>query len=165
MPHRDDTRIQDIDLYKDFAVAVEKGNALDHLRIYDFKTSSWKEIAYPEPVYAVFPGGTPDFDSHTYRYNYQSLVTPSSVFEYDVATAKSTLLKQQEVLGGYDPKQYASERLCRTQLSIKNEPKPAPEGDSYRSKTAWGIEPNGCSRRTSRVEVCRDAYRMSGVAS
>ncbi|MGA3202954.1 MAG: S9 family peptidase [Bryobacteraceae bacterium] len=112
--HRDNVRIQDIDLFKDFAVSVEKGDALDHLRIYDFKTAAWKEIAYPEPVYSVFPGGTPDFLSHTYRYNYQSFVTPPSVFDYDVMTGKSTLLKQQEVLGGYDPKQYASERLWAT---------------------------------------------------
>jgi oligopeptidase B len=114
LAHRDNVRIQDIDLFKDFAVSVEKGDALDHLRIYDFKSAAWKEIAYPEPVYAVFPGGTPDFLSHTYRYNYQSFVTPPSVFDYDVITGKTTLLKQQEVLGGYDPKQYASERLWAT---------------------------------------------------
>ena len=58
LAHRDDVRIQDIDLFRDFAVSVEKGDALDHLRIYDFKTGAWKEIAYPEPVYSVFPGGT-----------------------------------------------------------------------------------------------------------
>ena len=111
---RDDTRIQDIDLFRDFAVIVEKGNALDHLRLYDFKSAKWTEINYPEPVYAVFPGGTVDYESHTFRYNYQSFLTPSSVFDYDVRTGKSTLLKQQEVLGGYDPKQYASERLWAT---------------------------------------------------
>jgi oligopeptidase B len=114
VPHRDNVRIQDIDVFKDFAVSVEKGDALDHLRVYDFKKAAWKEIAYPEPVYSAFPGGTPDYETHTYRYNYQSLVTPSSVFDYDVSTGKSTLLKQQEVLGGYDPKQYASERLWAT---------------------------------------------------
>ena len=114
VPQRDDTRIQDIDLFKDFAVIVEKGNALDHLRLYDFKSAKWTEINYPEPVYAVFPGGTVDYESHTFRYNYQSFLTPSSVFDYDVRTGKSTLLKQQEVLGGYDPKQYASERLWAT---------------------------------------------------
>jgi oligopeptidase B len=112
--HRDNVRIQDIDLFKDFAVLVERGDALDHLRIYDFKADTWKEVAYPEPVYSVFPGGTPEFESRTYRYNYQSFLTPPSVFDYDVAAGKSTLLKQQEVLGGYDPKVYASERLWAT---------------------------------------------------
>jgi oligopeptidase B len=112
--HRDNVRIQDIDLFKDFAVLVERGDALDHLRIHDFKAGAWKEVAYPEPVYSVFPGGTPEYESHTYRYNYQSFLTPSSVFDYDVFTGKSTLLKQQEVLGGYDPKLYTSERLWAT---------------------------------------------------
>jgi oligopeptidase B len=111
---RDNMRIQDIDLFKDFAVSVEKGEALDHLRIHDFKTGVWKEITYPEPVYSVSPSDTPDFESRTYRYNYQSFFTPSSVFDYEVATGKSTLQKQQEVLGGYDPKQYVSERLWAT---------------------------------------------------
>jgi oligopeptidase B len=111
---RDNVRIEDISLFKDFAVSVEKGDALDHLRIYDFKTGAWKEIEYPEPVYSVSPGGTPDFESHTYRYNYQSFLTPSSVFDYDLAAGKSTLRKQQEVLGGYEPAQYASERLWAT---------------------------------------------------
>jgi len=112
--HRENVRIRDIDLFKDFAVSVERGDALDHLRIYSFKTGAWKEIAYPEPVYSVLPGGTPDYESRTYRYNYQSFLTPSSVFDYDVVAGRSTLLKQQEVLGGYDPKQYASERLWAT---------------------------------------------------
>jgi oligopeptidase B len=114
LAHRADTRVQDIDVFKDFAVSVEKSNALDHLRIYEFKTKAWKEISYPEPVYSASPAGNADFDTHTYRYNYQSLVTPSSVFDYDVTTGASTLKKQQEVLGGYDPKQYTSERLWAT---------------------------------------------------
>ena len=114
LAHRDDVRLQNIELFKDFAVSVEKSNALDHLRIYDFKSGVWKEITYPEPVYSVFPGGTPDYESSTYRYNYQSLVTPSSVFDYDVNTGKSTLRKQQEVLGGYDSEQYVCERLWAT---------------------------------------------------
>jgi oligopeptidase B len=112
--HRDDVRIRDIDLFRDFAVSVEKGDALDHLRIHDFKTGAWKEIKYPEPVYSVFPGGVPDYESQTYRYNYQSFLTPLSVFDYDVTTGKSSVRKQQEVLGGYDPKQYVSERLWAT---------------------------------------------------
>ena len=112
--HSDTARIQGIDLFRDFAVSVERGNALDHLRVHNFKTGAWTAVAYPEPVYTVFPGGTPDYESQTYRYNYQSFVTPPSVFDFDTTTGKSTLLKQQEVLGGYDPKQYATERLWAT---------------------------------------------------
>src|SRR6185437_7186695 len=52
--HRADTRIQHLDLFRDFAVSVERGNALDHLRIYDFHIARWSEIGYPESVYSVF---------------------------------------------------------------------------------------------------------------
>ena len=114
LPHRKDVLLSDIDLFRDFAVSVERGGALDHLRIYSFAKKAWSEIAFPEQVYSAFPGGTVEYASPTYRYNYQSFVTPSSVYDYDVANAASTLLKRQEVLGGYDSTQYASERLWAT---------------------------------------------------
>ena len=114
VPHREDTRIQDIDLFRDFAVVVERSRALDHIRLYDFAKGAWSQVAFPEPVYSAFPGGTPDYDSTTYRYSYQSLITPPSVYDYDTRTGQSALLKRQEVLGTYDPSQYASERLWAT---------------------------------------------------
>ena len=112
--HRDDVLVQDIDLFRDFAVVLEKSEGLNQLRVYRFAPRKWTPIAFPEPVYSAFPGGTPDFESKTYRYNYQSLVMPSSIYDYDVAAGRSTLLKRQPVLGGYDPSQYASERLWAT---------------------------------------------------
>jgi len=76
----------------------------------DFKSGKWSTIPFPEPAYAAFPGNTAEYDSKTYRYTYQSLITPLSVFDYDTETGKSILRKQQEVPGGYDPSQYVSER-------------------------------------------------------
>jgi oligopeptidase B len=114
VPQREDVRIQNIDLFRDFAVVLEKSRALDHLRVYKFATGQWSEIGFPEPVYTASPGGTPDYDSTSYRYNYQSMVTPPSVYDYDMPSGHSALLKQQEVLGGYDPSQYASERVWAT---------------------------------------------------
>jgi oligopeptidase B len=114
LPHDDNVRLQDIDLFHDFAVAIEKTEALDRLRIYDFRSKTWMPISFPEPVYAASPAGTPEYESSTYRYNYQSFITPPSVYDYDIKTGKSALLKRQEVLGGYDPAQYASERLWAT---------------------------------------------------
>jgi oligopeptidase B len=114
LPHRGDVLITDIDLFRDFAVSVEKAEAVNRLRIYSFLNKSWSDIKFPEPVYSAFPGGTVEYASPTYRYNYQSFVTPSSIYDYDFATGKSTLLKRQEVLGGYDPSQYARERLWAT---------------------------------------------------
>jgi oligopeptidase B len=114
IPHREGVRIQGIDLFKDFAVALEKSQALNHLRIHNFRTGEWTAIPFPEPIYSAFPGETPDYETKTYRYAYQSFITPPSVFDYDTQTGKSTLLKRQEVLGEYDPAQYVSERLWAT---------------------------------------------------
>jgi oligopeptidase B len=110
LAHDQNVLVENLDLFRDFAVSVEKSQALNRLRIYDFKSGQWRAISFAEPVYSAFPGDTPDFASTTYRYNYQSLVTPSSIFDYDTLAGKSTLLKQQEVPGGYDPSQYVSER-------------------------------------------------------
>jgi oligopeptidase B len=110
IPPDKDVLVDDIDLFRDFAVSVEKSQALDRMRIFDFKSGKWSAIAFPEPVYAAFPGDTPEYTSTTYRYNYQSMVTPASVFDYDTQTAKSILRKRQEVPGGYDPSQYVCER-------------------------------------------------------
>jgi oligopeptidase B len=108
--HDKDVLVQDIDLFRDFAVSVEKSQALNRMRIFDFKSGTWRAITFPEPVYSAFPGETPEYASTTYRYSYQSLVTPSSVFDYNTESGRSILLKQQEVPGGYDASQYVSER-------------------------------------------------------
>jgi len=112
--HQDDVLLQGIDLFKDFAVLHTKSEALNHLRVLDFASGKWSEISFPEPVYAVFGGANPEFDTKLFRYNYTSMITPSSVFEYDTQSGQSTLLKQQEVLGGYDKTQYVSERQWAT---------------------------------------------------
>jgi oligopeptidase B len=111
IPQQRDVLIEDIDLFKSFAVSVEKSQALTRLRIHDFQTGAWTTIPLPEPVYSVFPGDTRDYLSTTYRYDYQSFVTPHSVYDYDTRSGTSQLLKRQEVPGGYDPSQYASERV------------------------------------------------------
>ena len=110
LAHKEGDLIQGLDLFHNFAVAVVKSEALTELRLFDFTKHGWFNITFPEPVYAVSPGDTPDYESTTYRFNYQSLVTPPSVYEYNTGVHMSLLLKRQEVLGGYDPAQYVSER-------------------------------------------------------
>ena len=109
IPQDKDVLVQDIDLFRDFAVAVEKSQVLNRMRIFDFKSGTWRAISFPEPVYSAVPGDTPEYASTTYRYSYQSLVTPPTVFDYDTESGKSLLLKQQEV-PGYVASQYVSER-------------------------------------------------------
>jgi oligopeptidase B len=108
------TLIEDIEPFKDFVVVVEKREALNHLRIYEFGESKWSEIHFPEPVYATSPGANLEYETETFRYNYQSMTTPPSVFDYFVGLRRSTLLKRQDVPGGYDPNNYTSERLWAT---------------------------------------------------
>ena len=114
VPHQSDVLVQNIDLFKNFAVVLEKSKALYGIRMLDFRTARWHSMSFPEPVYSAFSGANPEYDTHVYRYGYTSLITPQSVFDYDMETHKATLLKQQEVLGGYDPTQYVSERQWAT---------------------------------------------------
>lgn len=110
-PHRSNVKIESIDLFANHIVFSERENGLMKLRAHDFRTGKTQELAFPEPVYSAFSNVNPEFDTKIFRYSYQSFVTPSSIFDYDMETGTSTLLKQTEVLGGYDPKQYQSERI------------------------------------------------------
>ncbi len=106
--------MEGIDLFKNFGVVLEKSKALNLIRMLDFRTGKWASMSFPEPVYTASGAGNPEYDTHVYRYSYTSMITPQSIFDYDMETHKSTLLKQQEVLGGYDASQYVSERQWAT---------------------------------------------------
>ncbi len=110
VPHRPDVMLSNIDVFKDFYVRVEREQALPHLTIVDFKSGATHRIDFPEPVYSAFPNQNHEYDTKVYRYSYQSLITPNSIFDYDVEKRTSKLLKQTEV-PGYDPTKYKSERL------------------------------------------------------
>jgi oligopeptidase B len=114
VPHRADVMLQGAMLFRDHLVLYERVNGLSQLRLARVGTSDFKTIPFPEPAYTVFPSGNPEFETTTLRYNYQSFVTPSSVFEYDMATGATKLLKETEVLGGYDRSKYACERVLAT---------------------------------------------------
>ena len=111
---RSDVLLDEMEVFRDYLVVQEKRAALNRLRVRSFADGSWKEVTFPEAVYSAFATGTPEFDSTQLRYSYQSLTTPSSVYDYDMAHGESKLLKREEVLGGFDPSRYASERLWAT---------------------------------------------------
>jgi oligopeptidase B len=108
--HKDGVLVSGFDVFADFAIAVERAQALARFRVFDFARGTWREITFPEPVYSASAGGTPEFTSRSYRINYQSLVTPSSVYDHDLATGERTLRKSTEV-AGYDATKYRTERL------------------------------------------------------
>src|SRR5262249_36047880 len=82
--------------------------------ITDLKSGKSHEVEFPEPVYVAYAGPNAEFNTTTFRFSYESFITPNSVFDYDVMTRKRELRKQQPVLGGYDPKLYKSERIYAT---------------------------------------------------
>jgi oligopeptidase B len=111
IPHRKDVKLDGVDIFKDFFVAIEKFNGLPQLRIFDVASEKSHDMTFPEAAYEASPGQNLEFDSRLYRFNYSSLVTPNSVFDYDVGTRQRELKKQQDVLGGYKPADYYSERI------------------------------------------------------
>jgi oligopeptidase B len=114
VPHRPDVMLEGAEFFHDHYVLLEREQGLQRLQVTDLRNDDSHRIEFPEPAYSAFPSYNPEFDTHVFRYNYQSLVTPSSVFDYDLDRRVSTLLKEQPVLGGYDRTQYVSERLQAT---------------------------------------------------
>jgi oligopeptidase B len=116
LAHRADVMLEDVELFQDFYIACEREDGLPQLRIWKFAgegtaAAQAGEIRFPEPVYSAFPHVNRIFAATRFRYAYQSLVSPASVYEYDLASDKSALLKEQEVPGGFDHTLYASARL------------------------------------------------------
>jgi oligopeptidase B len=108
--HRADVLVDGFDLFADYAVLTEKAQALTKFRVLEFATGKWQDVNFHEPVYSAFPGGTPDFTSRKFRISYQSMVTPSSVYDIDMKTLNRSLLKQTEV-AGYQSNDYETKRL------------------------------------------------------
>ena len=119
IPHRDAVMLEEVDLFAGYFIACEREDGLPRLRLWKFSGEAPEaapagEITFPEPAYSAHPHINRVFESPTFRYAYQSLVTPSSVYEYDTGTGASTLLKQVQIPGGFDRSLYASERIHAT---------------------------------------------------
>jgi oligopeptidase B len=114
VPHRADVMLEDADFFKDFYVLREREHGLIEIRITDLGSGDSHRVEFPEPAYSVYPEPNRVYDTKEYRYRYQSFITSSSVFDYDVEKRASKLLKRTEVLGGYDPTRYTVERVYAT---------------------------------------------------
>ena len=110
IPHRADAMLEGVDLFESFWVAVERREGLARLRL-TVDGQEMHEIEFPEPVWDAWPGMNAEWNATRYRFGYTSLVTPSSVFDYEPRVRTRELLKQQEVLGGYDATRYATTRI------------------------------------------------------
>jgi len=111
VPHRPDVMLEGLEVFRDHYVLLERADGLPRMRVTDLRRGDTHDIDFPEPAYSAYPGTNAEFDTTVFRYTYESLVTPHSVLDYDMEARKSTLLKEQPVLGGYDRSRYQSERL------------------------------------------------------
>jgi oligopeptidase B len=114
LAHRPEVMLENVELFRNFFVCSEREGGLPKLRITTLSDRQTHYLAFPEPAYLASVNVNPEFDTATLRYSYQSLVTPSSIYDYDIAERRSELKKQQEIPSGYDASEYVSERIEAT---------------------------------------------------
>lgn len=111
IPHREEVLLEGFEVFRDFLVLEERFNGLNRIQIRSWNDRSDHYIEFNDPAYSAWIGHNPEFDSEVLRFGYNSLTTPASTFDYHMKTRESVLLKQQEIVGGYDPSEYQSERI------------------------------------------------------
>ncbi len=112
LPHREDVLLEGMEVFRDFVVLEERIGGIVHLRILPLREGLEDHaIAFRDDAYVAYVGTNPQFDTELLRIGYQSMTTPPTVYDYDPRTRKLELKKQQEVLGGFSPEDYVSERL------------------------------------------------------
>jgi oligopeptidase B len=111
LAHRDEVKLEDIEIFESHLVVFERERGLDHLLVLDLESGELHRVAFAEPAYSVAAESNRVFESTRFRLFYESYVTPLTVYDYDMRTRQLIPLKRTEVLGGYDPAEYVSERL------------------------------------------------------
>jgi oligopeptidase B len=107
---RDSVKLDRLDVFRNHIVLYEREHGLKQIRVWDLGTGVTLRLDFPEPAYAVYPGENPEYESEWLRFTYESLVTPESVYDYNMRTHERILRKEQEVIG-YKPADYESERI------------------------------------------------------
>jgi oligopeptidase B len=111
IPHRADVLLEGIEIFKDQLVISERAKGLTQIRVQEWKSRKEHYLDFGEQAYVAGVGYNPDFNTSVLRFSYQSMATPPSTYAYDMNTKSKTLLKQQEILGGFQADQYVTERL------------------------------------------------------
>ena len=114
IPHREEALLGPFELFRDHLVVHERRDGLVHLRVCPWDTGEPHDIVFDEPVYDAYLSVNREPDSSVLRFGYESLTTPTTTYDYDMVTRTRTLLKQEEVLGDFDPSRYQSARLAAT---------------------------------------------------
>ncbi len=111
VPNREKIFLEGYEIFKDYLALEESSEGLNKIRLIKWADNSEHTVDFGEPAYLAGIGNNPDVNSNTIRYNYQSMTTPPSTFDYEMTTHEKKLLKQREVLGGFDPALYQTERV------------------------------------------------------
>ncbi len=114
IPERKEVLLVSVEEFRDYVVITERKDGLIRLRVLSLKDGQEHYLNFGEPAYTASVGSNPEYNSTVLRYQYTSLTTPMSTFDYDMGTREKKLMKQQEVLGGYDASNYSAERLYAT---------------------------------------------------
>ena len=109
--HREAVKIDGVSPFQNHLVVYERENGLKQIRIFELATNEVHSVDFPEPVYTFWGGGNREFNTNILRFHYSSFITPNSVFDYNMDAKTRELKKQEEVLGGYDPSRYESQRI------------------------------------------------------
>jgi len=135
LAHREDVLLEGVSTFAQHLVIYEREAGIPQVRVCHLTTGEDYKIEFPEPSYEVYESTNPEFDTSILRFTYTSLLSPSSVFDYDLTTRQRELKKETPVLGGYDKTQYVAERL----LAIAPDGSPVPISLVYRK----GLQKNG----------------------
>ncbi|WP_262493942.1 S9 family peptidase [Mariniphaga anaerophila] len=114
IPHRENVYFSDFEILKNYLVVSERDRGITRLRVMPWKNGDEYYIDFDEDVYTVYGGINLDFDTEWFRFDYSSLTTPNSVFEFNLRTKERVLLKEEEVLGGFDKNNYETKRIYAT---------------------------------------------------
>jgi oligopeptidase B len=115
IPHRNDVLLEGIDIFKNYLVVEERSNGLNKIQIRPWSGEESYYLPFSSETYTAYTTTNPDFNTDILRYAYQSMTTPSSVIDFNMATKEKTVLKEQEVLGGkFDKDNYTEERIWAT---------------------------------------------------
>ena len=114
LPHRETVHLLSLEVFKDHLVINERKNGLRQLRMINQQTGNDEYIKFEEETYTSWISVNEEFDTDILRFSYSSLVTPTSTFDYNMNSGERSLLKQDEVVGGYDSNKYMSKRMYAT---------------------------------------------------
>ena len=112
--HDDNVTIEDIDAFKNFLILEGRSRGLQFVKIFNVEKKSWTDVKFDDASYALGMGGNPEYESETIRFTYSSLRSPSTVYDYNMNSHERSVLKKEEIIGGYNPELYTVERFEAT---------------------------------------------------